>query len=98
METFIKKLIKEHRDLRNKIENLQKHLIKEKLKDDVDIDDYSIKYSQALIMTQYLVALESRLKLYGIICCEDGTYHKIITTDDMKEIEDVHFMDNNDGE
>ena len=88
METFIKKLIKEHRDLRNKFNNLQKHLVKEKIKDNVDIDDYSIKFSQAMCMTQYLACLESRLKLYGVICCEDGTYHKVVTTDDMQDIKE----------
>lgn len=89
MENFVKRLIKEHKDLTEKRKALE-DVISRKIPNTLNKKELLLLGAQSVVMDTYINILENRLIEHDIEA-KDGLYKKFITEYDM--IEDVEFDD-----
>lgn len=74
METFIKRLINEHKDLYVKIKKLEKYIHNDNTNDKVE---FANKCIQLAAMKKYEEALRARIENQGIVVGFGGYYTKV---------------------
>jgi len=72
MKDFVERIIKEHKELRNKVNNLSNFV--DNNFNSLNKEEYSLMRLQLNAMINYLTYLEQRLKIYNIYITPNGEY------------------------